>query len=66
MLVTNQDLLNETDKHEETQAVGSVKTSVYKSYIGAVGSFPYIGFVAVMFIIAQGLVSGVDYYISQW
>lgn len=40
--------------------------SVYNSYFKAVDSFAYIVFIVVMFFCAQGLVSAVDLYISQW
>lgn len=66
MSLSHQDQLKENDEREEIQAVGAVKASVYKSYVGAVDSVLYIAFVVVMFIIAQGLVSAVDVYISQW
>lgn len=56
----------EVDEREEIQAIGAVQLSVYSSYFKAVNSFTYLVFIVVMFICAQGLVSGVDVYISLW
>lgn len=66
MFLSDQDPRNENDERDEIQAIGAVKASVYKTYIGAVDNFLYIGFVVVMFIVAQALISTVDFYISQW
>lgn len=62
----NEGDLEEKANHDEVQAVGTVKMGVYGSYFKAVDSFIYIGFIVVMFIFAQGLVSAVDLYVSQW
>lgn len=66
MSFKEQDILDNNDERNEIQEVGAVKASVYKSYFKAVDSFLYISLVAVMFIVAQGLISAVDFYISQW
>ncbi|XP_058461266.1 probable multidrug resistance-associated protein lethal(2)03659 [Malaya genurostris] len=51
---------------KESQITGTVGFSVYQSYFSAVGSVTLIGLVATLFLLAQGTMSGIDYFVSQW
>ncbi|XP_053685764.1 probable multidrug resistance-associated protein lethal(2)03659 [Sabethes cyaneus] len=52
--------------NKESQITGTVGFSVYKSYFAAVESVLLLGLVATLFLLAQGTMSGIDYFISQW
>lgn len=50
----------------EAQIAGTIGFSVYKSYFKAVESGLLLVTVAVLFLLAQSTMSGIDYFISQW
>ncbi|XP_055617486.1 ATP-binding cassette sub-family C member 4-like [Toxorhynchites rutilus septentrionalis] len=50
----------------ESQITGTVGFGVYKSYFAAVESVALVVLVATLFLLAQGAMSGIDYFISQW
>ncbi|XP_062563901.1 probable multidrug resistance-associated protein lethal(2)03659 [Armigeres subalbatus] len=52
--------------NRESQIAGTIGFSVYKSYFKAVQSGLLLVMVAVLFLLAQGTMSGIDYFISQW
>lgn len=52
--------------NREAQIAGTIGFSVYKSYFKAVESALLLLTVAVLFLLAQSTMSGIDYFISQW
>uniref|UniRef100_A0A1B0EXV1 Uncharacterized protein n=1 Tax=Phlebotomus papatasi TaxID=29031 RepID=A0A1B0EXV1_PHLPP len=54
------------EEEKETQAIGSVSLSVYKSYFKSVDNLCFILFVFVAFILSQIAISGTDYFVAQW
>lgn len=53
-------------ENKESQIIGSVGYSVYKSYFMAVDSYIFLLAVAILFIIGQSAISGVDLFVSKW
>lgn len=56
----------EAGLNKESQITGIVGLRVYKSYFQAVESVALIALVATLFLLTQGTMSGIDYFISQW
>ncbi|XP_055536617.1 probable multidrug resistance-associated protein lethal(2)03659 isoform X2 [Wyeomyia smithii] len=52
--------------NKESQITGTVGFSVYRSYFASVESVVLLVVVAALFLLAQGTMSGIDYFISQW
>ncbi|XP_065085907.1 ATP-binding cassette sub-family C member 4-like [Ochlerotatus camptorhynchus] len=52
--------------NKESQITGKIGFSVYRNYFKAVESGLLLGTVAVLFLLAQVTMSGIDYFISQW
>ncbi|XP_040165805.1 multidrug resistance-associated protein 4-like [Anopheles arabiensis] len=52
--------------HKESQLTGRIGWRVYKSFFAAVESNLLLLMAAVLFLLAQASMSGIDYYISQW
>lgn len=57
---------DESDDREESQMTGYVKFSVYKALFNAAKSRIYVILVIFVFIAAQVIYSGADYFIAQW
>ncbi|KAE8451411.1 hypothetical protein EG329_004040 [Mollisiaceae sp. DMI_Dod_QoI] len=51
---------------DEGRETGSVKRSVYMTYLKATGGYPFWAFVLVFYIIAQALTLGRSYWIKIW
>ncbi|XP_039444244.1 probable multidrug resistance-associated protein lethal(2)03659 [Culex pipiens pallens] len=54
------------ESNKESQITGTVGFAVYRSYFRAVESAILVTTVGVLFLLAQGTMSGIDYFISQW
>ncbi|XP_058839985.1 ATP-binding cassette sub-family C member 4-like [Topomyia yanbarensis] len=54
------------EEEKESQGQGTVKLSVYKTYITAIDSYLWIFFIALFIILAQFATSGVDYFVAEW
>ena len=50
----------------ETRTVGSVSSEVYSAYLRSGGNCCVILTVALLFVMAQALASGCDYWITYW
>ncbi|KUJ08725.1 P-loop containing nucleoside triphosphate hydrolase protein [Mollisia scopiformis] len=51
---------------DEARETGSVKRSVYMTYLKATGGYPFWGFVLIFYIIAQALNLSRSYWIKIW
>ncbi|XP_055381017.1 probable multidrug resistance-associated protein lethal(2)03659 [Condylostylus longicornis] len=61
--------VKEKDKGEdrkEKQEIGAVKLDIYKSYFKALNNFCWFITVISLFVLARGVFSAVDYFISRW
>lgn len=51
---------------KEVQSGGSVGLTIYKAYFKSVDNCIFVAVVLLLFVLAQGFVSGVDYFITLW
>lgn len=51
---------------EEKRETGSVKRSVYKTYLGATGGLAFWSFIFIFFVVAQGLTLSRSWWIKIW
>ncbi|XP_058839979.1 ATP-binding cassette sub-family C member 4-like [Topomyia yanbarensis] len=54
------------EEEKESQGEGTVKLSVYKTYITAIDSYLWIFFITLFIILAQLAMSGLDYFVAEW
>lgn len=52
--------------NKEHSESGSVKGNIYKAYMQATNNYFIVSFVVLLFIAAQTMKSGADYFVSIW
>lgn len=58
--------LDEAERRKERQTTGNIKFSIYKTYFKAAQSPIFVGIVFTLFIVAQSVLSGADYFLAKW
>lgn len=60
------DISDDKDERKESRFRGSIKKDTYKAYFKAANSKIYVLIVFLVFIAAQVIGSGTDYFLSEW
>lgn len=61
-----EDESNDQNQPMETSSKGQVKGSVSGTYFTSGANFSFMCFIFILFILAQVLASGADYWVSFW
>lgn len=57
---------DDSSNRKEGYAKGAIKMDIYKAYFAAANSKVYVIVVFLVYIVAQILWSGTDYFLSEW
>lgn len=63
---SDDDLSDTNGDRKEGYAKGAIKMDIYKAYFKAANNNVYVIVVFIVFITAQILWSGTDYFLSEW